>query len=81
LAAFAFTSPGIPRPGNPVRTADGMTGVVTSGTLSPSLGTGIGLAYLPTAVATAPGSSIEVDVRGKLRQAEVRQKPLYKKES
>ncbi|MEJ7718353.1 MAG: glycine cleavage T C-terminal barrel domain-containing protein [Thermoleophilaceae bacterium] len=47
LAAFAFTSPGIPRPGNPVRTEDGMTGVVTSGTLSPSLGTGIGLAYVP----------------------------------
>ena len=81
LAAFAFTGPGIPRPGNPVRTDDGMTGVVTSGTLSPSLGTGIGLAYVPKDVASAPGTPIEVDVRGKLRQAEIRQKPLYRKES
>jgi aminomethyltransferase len=81
LAPFAFTSPGIPRPGNPVRTAEGLTGVVTSGTLSPSLGTGIGLAYLPKEVAAAPGTPIEVDVRGKLRQAEVRERPLYRRET
>jgi len=81
LAAFAFTSPGIPRPGNAVRTEDGMTGVVTSGTLSPSLGTGIGLAYVPKETAAAPGTRIEVDVRGKLRQAEIREKPLYRREN
>jgi aminomethyltransferase len=81
LAAFAFTSPGIPRPGNPVRTEDGMTGVVTSGTLSPSLGTGIGLAYVPRETAASPGARIEVDVRGKLRQAEIREKPLYRREN
>jgi aminomethyltransferase len=50
-------------------------GVVTSGTLSPTLGYGIGLAYLP-AERTAPGTAFEIDVRGKTRTAEVRSKPL-----
>jgi aminomethyltransferase len=55
--------------------------VVTSGTLSPSLGTGIGLAYVPRETAASPGARIEVDVRGKLRQAEIREKPLYRREN
>ena len=75
LVPFAFTGPGIPRQGNPVRTEAG-AGVVTSGTLSPCLGIGIGMAYVP-ASAASPGTAIEVDVRGKLRAAEVREKPLY----
>ena len=76
LVPFAFTGPGIPRQGNPVRTAHG-DGVVTSGSLSPCLEVGIGMAYLPAAAAT-PGAPIEVDVRGKPRAAAVREKPLYK---
>ena len=74
---FAFTGPGIPRAGNPVRTEAG-DGVVTSGSLSPCLEKGIGMAYLPVAAA-APGTSIEVDVRGTPRAAEVAEKPLYRK--
>jgi aminomethyltransferase len=76
LVPFAFTGPGIPRQGNPVSTAHG-DGVVTSGSLSPCLEIGIGMAYLPAAAAT-PGAPIEVDVRGKRREAAVRGKPLYK---
>jgi aminomethyltransferase len=76
LVPFAFTAPGIPRHGNPVRTRHG-DGVVTSGTLSPCLGTGVGLAYVPVA-ARGPGTPIEVDVRGTLRAAEVRDRPLWK---
>ena len=76
LVPFAFTGPGIPRQGNPVSTAHG-EGVVTSGSLSPCLEIGIGMAYVPAAAAT-PGTPIEVDVRGKLRAATVRNKPLYK---
>ena len=72
LAPFVLTGPGIARQGNPV--AGG--GVVTSGTLSPSLGVGIGMAYLPPERAE-PGTRIEIDVRGKVRPAEVRRKPLY----
>ena len=78
LVPFAFIGPGIPRQGNPVHTEHG-EGVVTSGTLSPCLEIGIGMAYVP-ADAAAPGTSIEVDVRGKKRAAEVRSRPLYSKE-
>jgi aminomethyltransferase len=79
LVPFAFTGPGIPRQGNPVHTEHG-TGVVTSGTLSPCLDQGIGMAYVPRDAAE-PGTQLEVDVRGKRRPAEVRTRPLYDKES
>ena len=75
LVPFAITGPGIARQGNPVVGG----GVVTSGTLSPLLGYGIGMAYLP-ADRTAPGTPFEIDVRGKLRTAEVRTKPLIPEE-
>jgi aminomethyltransferase len=77
LVPFAFTGPGIPRQGNLVTTEHG-DGVVTSGSLSPCLETGIGMAYLPRAAGTV-GTEIEVDVRGKRRRAEVRKKPLWEK--
>lgn len=80
LVPFAFTGPGIPRPGNRVLAGGAGEGVVTSGSLSPCLGTGIGMAYVPVAAAE-PGTPIEVDVRGRVRPAEVREKPLYAKES
>jgi aminomethyltransferase len=38
------------------------------------------MAYVPVAAA-APGTKLEVDVRGKRRAAEVREKPLYRKET
>ncbi len=74
LVAFAIDGPGIARQGNPI--AGG--GVVTSGTLSPSLGIGIGLAYVP-AERAAVGTRLEIDVRGKMRSAVVREKPLYRR--
>jgi aminomethyltransferase len=79
LVPFAFTGAGIPRQGNPVHTQDG-EGVVTSGSLSPCLEVGIGMAYVPLAAAE-PGTELEVDVRGKPRAAQVREKPLYRKET
>jgi len=75
LVPFALPGPGIPRQGNPIVGG----GVVTSGTFSPCLETGIGMGYVPLA-ASEPGTRIEIDVRGKLRPAEVRKKPLYEKE-
>jgi aminomethyltransferase len=77
LVPFAFTGPGIPRQGNPVNAPHG-EGVVTSGSLSPCVGTGIGMAYVPLQD-REPGTAIEVDVRGKLRPAEVRRRPLYER--
>jgi len=76
LAPFAVTGQGIARQGNPVLGG----GEVTSGTMSPSLGYAIGMAYLPAEKAE-PGTEIEIDVRGKVRTAEVRSKPLYSKET
>ena len=74
LAAFAIEGPGIARQGNTVRGG----GVVTSGTLSPCLGIGIGLAYLPAARA-ALETPLEIDVRGRPRRATVRRKPFVAK--
>lgn len=74
LAAFTITGSGIARGGNAVLGG----GVVTSGTLSPSLGVGIGMAYLPAERAT-PGAELEIDVRGKRRSATVVEKPIYRR--
>jgi aminomethyltransferase len=49
---------------------------VTSGTHSPSLGIGIGMAYVAAPLAE-PGTELEVDVRGTHRPARVARKPLY----
>ena len=79
LIPFSFIAEGIPRPGNKVIIDGQPRGVVTSGTLSPCLDIGIGMAYVPKD-RTEPGTKIDIDVRGKLRPAEVRERPLYKKE-
>jgi aminomethyltransferase len=50
-------------------------GIVTSGTQSPMLDVGLGMAYVPAA-AEAPGTALTIDVRGKQRRAEVVQKPI-----
>jgi aminomethyltransferase len=76
LVAFTIEGPGIARQGN--RIVGG--GEVTSGTLSPCLGMGIGMAYVP-AERAALGTALEIDVRGKMRRAVVKDKPLYRKGS
>jgi aminomethyltransferase len=91
LVPLAAVGEGIPRPGYPVRLAgtdadagtEGeaeIVGTVTSGTYSPSLERGIAFAYVRADLA-APGTPVDVDVRGRLRRSEVREKPLYRKES
>jgi aminomethyltransferase len=74
LIAFKLDGPGIARQGNPVIGG----GKVTSGTLSPCLDVGIGMAYVPAEHA-AEGTRIEIDVRGRTRQAIVAKKPLVPK--
>jgi aminomethyltransferase len=76
LVPFMLTGAGIARQGNPVVGG----GEVTSGTLSPCLGIGIGMAYVP-ADRAQPGTDLEIDVRGKVRPAVVGTKPLYRKEN
>lgn len=74
LVAFTIQGSGIARSGNPIING----GVVTSGTLSPSLGYAIGMAYLPSHCA-AIGTAFQIDVRGRVRDAVVVEKPIYKK--
>jgi aminomethyltransferase len=76
LVPFVIEGSGIARPGNPVVGG----GEVSSGTFSPCLRRGIGMAYV-SAQASEPGTAIEIDVRGTTRQATVERKPLYRKES
>ncbi len=73
LVPFVITERGAARPGDPVIGG----GVVTSGTFSPSLRVGIGMAYLPSERAT-PGTEFEIDVRGTHRRARVETRPLLK---
>jgi aminomethyltransferase len=74
LIAFEIEGAGIARQGNAVNGG----GEVTSGTLSPCLERGIGMAYLPAARA-AVGTQLEIDVRGRTREARVVEKPFVEK--
>ena len=76
LVAFTMNERGIPRQGMSILPR----GVVTSGTMSPSLNVGIGMGYVPSA-AGDPGSPIEIDVRGRTVAAAISRKPLYVKET
>ena len=80
LAALRCAESGPPvRSGCAVQNQEGVEiGRLTSGTLSPSLGVGIGLAYLPMA-STTVGTSLSIEVRGRTIPCEVVKKPFYKK--
>jgi aminomethyltransferase len=80
LAPFEIEGAGIARQGNPVLSGGEPAGVVTSGTFSPSLEIGIGMAYVRADLAE-PGTEVEIDVRGKRRPARIASKPLYPKET
>lgn len=75
LVPFEIEGPGIARAGNPVLGG----GVVTSGSFSPSLRRGIGMAYVP-AYRAEPGTRLRIDVRGSIRDAVVATKPMYRRE-
>jgi aminomethyltransferase len=79
LVPFKIEGAGIARQGNPVLSGEDRAGTVTSGTFSPSLEVGIGMAYVRAGLAE-PGTEVEIDVRGKRRPARIASKPLYSKE-
>ena len=80
LVGFTVGERAIPRHGMPVYVGGEASGLVCSGTMSPSLGTAIGMCYVPAAAA-AEGTAIEVDVRGRRVPAAVAKPPFYKKAS
>ncbi len=78
LVGFELDERGIPRHDYDIVDGNGKTiGIVTSGTMSPSLGKGIGLGYVPTVFAK-PGSKINIQVRKKAIPATVVKLPFYK---
>jgi aminomethyltransferase len=75
LVPFVMEEKAVPRQGMTIEGG----GVVTSGSHSPMLDRGIGLGYVPAAVAT-PEQRLTIDVRGKPRRARVVTRPIYKRE-
>jgi aminomethyltransferase len=67
-----------PRPHYPVFSNGERIGEVTSGTLSPSLNWGIGMAYVSSAHAKV-GAEIDIEIRAQKFPATVEKKPLYRK--
>ena len=67
-----------PRPGYAIFAGGEKVGDVVSGTQSPSLSAGIGMGYVPPAIAV-PGTKIEIEVRGRRFAAEIVKKPIYRK--
>ncbi|OGQ47491.1 MAG: glycine cleavage system protein T [Deltaproteobacteria bacterium RIFCSPLOWO2_02_FULL_44_10] len=78
LVGFKMIDTAIPRHGYPVMHQGKRVGHVTSGTMSPSLKQPIGLAYVPSELATE-GSKFSIDIRDRLREAEAVQIPFYHK--
>jgi aminomethyltransferase len=70
----------IARQGSPVIHDGKSIGEVTSGTLSPTLGKSIAMAYVDSALARE-GTSLEVDLKGSVVSAKVVKLPFYKRNS
>ena len=75
LIAFKMIDRGIPRQGYELYVGDEKVGNVTSGTMSPSLGIGIGTGYVQREY-TKIGTEIFLDVRGRKLKAEIVKPPF-----
>jgi len=76
LVGLSLIDRGVPREGHEVTTPDGEhLGAITSGTMSPTLGDPIALAYIPTDY-TEPGTKLRVVVRGEPKKARIRTTPF-----
>jgi aminomethyltransferase len=78
LIGFEVLDRAIARHGYDVYVGGVKAGTVTSGTQTPYVKKAIGMAYLPAAH-TAPGSELEIDVRGRRVRAQVVPMPFYKR--
>ena len=77
LIGFELIERGIPRKGYEIIGTDGfIIGEVTSGTMSPSLGKGIGMGYVKTNY-TAVGTTIGVKIRKNIVTAAIVKTPFY----
>ena len=65
-----------PRKGYRIKSGDQVVGEVTSGMMSPTLGHGIAMGYLPVGLA-APGTEVFVEIRGTKVPAQVTRPPFH----
>jgi aminomethyltransferase len=78
LVGFEMLERGIARQGYAVVSEGSQVGKVTSGTQTPFLKKAIGMAYVPVPL-SAPGSQIDIDIRGRAMSAHVVPLPFYKR--
>ena len=76
LVGMTVADRGFPRAGYGLRHGEDSVGTVTSGTVSPSLGVGIAMAYVPTAL-SAPGTALQLDARGRRFDVALCRTPFY----
>ena len=76
LCGFVVADRGFPRPGYEIRRGGATAGAVRSGTVSPSLGKGIGTGYLAIEQ-SQPGTEVEIVIRRRGLGAEVTRLPFY----
>ncbi|HWV57307.1 MAG TPA: glycine cleavage system aminomethyltransferase GcvT [Longimicrobiales bacterium] len=77
LVGFSLADRGFPRHGYEVRAGGEPIGTVTSGIISPTLGKGIGLAYVPTEFAR-PDTAIDIVIRDRPHAAHIVSTPFYR---
>jgi aminomethyltransferase len=78
LVGLVLKARGIARHDYPIFFRDRRVGTVTSGTLSPTLGVPIAMAYVTPSEAE-PGTIVEVEIRGQRVPAEVVPLPFYRR--
>ena len=77
LVCLEMTERAIPRQGYTILMNDESVGIITSGTMSPSLETGIGIGYVNRPFDKS-GTELLVDIRGRMKSAVVVKPPFYK---
>jgi aminomethyltransferase len=77
---FKMLDRGIPRLGQEILSNSNVIGKVTSGTLSPTLGIGVGMGFVKPSLATL-GHEIEIRIRDRTARAEIVKLPFYQRRS
>ncbi|MFV1962466.1 MAG: glycine cleavage T C-terminal barrel domain-containing protein, partial [Acidimicrobiia bacterium] len=78
LTGFVLQDRGIPRHGYKIRASGGGEGDVTSGNMSPMLGTGVGMAYISPPPPDLETDSIEVEIRDRWVPGRLATPPFHK---
>ncbi|MDF1537829.1 MAG: glycine cleavage system aminomethyltransferase GcvT [Candidatus Thorarchaeota archaeon] len=73
---FVMIERGIPRENYPILFNGSQIGETTSGGMSPILGSGFGMGYVPPDTVNE-GDIIEIDIKGRIRKAKVKKWPFY----